>query len=227
MSKEKPTCTCPSGDGSLRWPCQEHGVSAELLAELESKASLALDANITTLWYDEDACERFVDDSREAPFIATASPAIILALIAHIRAQAAELESLRQAAPVAVPDERKAFEAWQNKDGWKRPDDAGEWDAWQSRAMLAAAPSAPEPAAQELVAQCPFCGESSGHCDQGFPHPGKTAKTPPAAEQPDTVKVPRQLLEDAAHWLDAHASSGSAEAYIARELRALLGKEGE
>jgi hypothetical protein len=24
MSTDKPTCTCPSGDGSLRWPCPAH-----------------------------------------------------------------------------------------------------------------------------------------------------------------------------------------------------------
>lgn len=147
----------------------------------------------------------------------------------------AGLQELRQAGLLAVPEDWKLLptdatlemvEALKARIGVTSR--GGILNAGNAlNAAIAAAPSAPEPAAQELVAQCPFCGESSGHCDQGFPHPGKTAKTPPAAEQPDTVKVPRQLLEDAAHWLDAHASSGSAEAYIARELRALLGKEGE
>lgn len=40
----------------------------------------------------------------------------------------------------SVPDERAAFEAWQREGGWKRPEDDGEWDAWQARAKLAAAP---------------------------------------------------------------------------------------
>lgn len=46
---------------------------------------------------------------------------------------------------------------------------------------------------------------------------------PPAAEQPDTVVVPRELLDRAATWLEVHApSGGSVEGDVADDLRALL-----
>lgn len=44
-----------------------------------------------------------------------------------------------QPAP-SVPDERAAFDAWRHDGAWCRADDAGEWEAWQARAKLAAAP---------------------------------------------------------------------------------------
>lgn len=83
------------------------------------------------------------------------------------------------------------------------------------RDMLAASPAAPAPEAQELVAWIvvdePFHGThgiEAGEWDVEFDHkainemacsnsPGRIAlyTTPPAAEQPDTVKVLRELAE--------------------------------
>ncbi len=33
MLKENPVCTCPSGDGSLRWPCQVHPGSSPVIPD--------------------------------------------------------------------------------------------------------------------------------------------------------------------------------------------------
>lgn len=44
----------------------------------------------------------------------------------------------------SVPDERAAFDAWRHDGAWCRADDAGEWEAWQARAKLAAAPKPEE-----------------------------------------------------------------------------------
>jgi hypothetical protein len=94
--------------------------------------------------------------------------------------------------------------------------------------QLAAAPAAPV-AVQPLPywAPCnPACdpelnGSRSKLCDCAQATAALAA--PPAAQQPDTVKAPRELLDSAARscangWVDYHT---------ARELRALLGKEGE
>lgn len=56
--------------------------------------------------------------------------------------------------------------------------------------------------AQETVACCPYCGGSSVRCDQSFPHPRAAP-----AEQPDTVKVPRELLEWATDRWHAEVAS--------------------
>lgn len=127
--------------------------------------------------------------------------------------------------------------------------------------LLSAAPAAPV-AGQEPVACCPYCGGSSGRCDQRFPHPrsaeqlqcttcnghglvggfvsadsGYDAEDCPdcsAAEQPDTVKVPRELLRITEQMLQFYltrlygeSAEGSdirtAEA-AAAELRALLSR---
>ncbi|TCL06851.1 hypothetical protein [Sodalis ligni] len=42
---ENPTCTCPSGDGSLRWPCPEHPPAAldDYFASLVSRARVSAD----------------------------------------------------------------------------------------------------------------------------------------------------------------------------------------
>ncbi len=37
MSNDKPTCTCPSGDGSLRWPCPAHPAEAKPAPAVEPK----------------------------------------------------------------------------------------------------------------------------------------------------------------------------------------------
>ncbi len=92
---------------------------------------------------------------------------------------------------------------------------------------IAAAPAAPV-AVQPLPywAPCnPACdpelnGSRSKLCDCAQATAALAA--PPAAQQPDTVKVPRELLDSAARscangWVDYHT---------ARELRALLSKEG-
>lgn len=57
-----------------------------------------------------------------------------------------------------------------------------------------------------------------------MPMPAAPGEAPtPAAKQSDTVAVPRELLEEAALWLEAHSpGSGSEESYTAQELRALL-----
>ena len=44
----------------------------------------------------------------------------------------------------SLPDERAAFDAWRHDGAWCRADDAGEWEAWQARAKLAAAPKPEE-----------------------------------------------------------------------------------
>lgn len=76
-----------------------------------------------------------------------------------------------------------------------------------TRQLYAAPPTAEQP-------ECPECGGNGA----GGPHEEDCS----LANQPDTVAVPRELVDDAAHWLDAHGSCGSAESYIACELRALL-----
>lgn len=105
------------------------------------------------------------------------------------------------------------------------------------RAMLAAAPAAP--VAQEPVA-CGGCGaaDESQRCI-GCMHP---FNDPPAAEQPDTVAVPRVLLAEAESIIESYAEALKAshapggdwageeaawedyerEAGVASKLRALL-----
>jgi hypothetical protein len=46
MSTDKPTCTCPSGDGSLRWPCAVHPQEAAPTAPATRSQRLA-DAGFT------------------------------------------------------------------------------------------------------------------------------------------------------------------------------------
>jgi hypothetical protein len=49
------------------------------------------------------------------------------------------------------------------------------------------------------------------------------APAAPVAREPDTVAVPRELLDSAATWLEVHApSGGSVEGDVAHDLRALL-----
>lgn len=59
------------------------------------------------------------------------------------------------------------------------------------------------------------------NCDAAIP--ARDIPGPPAAEQPDSVKVPRELLDSAATWLEVHAPGGGCiEGSVASELRALL-----
>lgn len=258
---EKKPCTCPSGDGSLRWPCQEHGaqqgVITELLAELESKAKKAIpDAE----WFLVKNLDHPNIDTSAARFIAAATPATLLALIAHIRAQAAELESLRQAAPVAAPDGwREVIEnacdsigagALQENANTERryvePYLDGIYDELEALEK-AAAPAAPTPAAPEPIKLSDdvreflqeWIGSAVEDDDYDFANQlelllGPIYTATPAAEQPDTVKVPRELLERAAEvvsWMACRSDVSPKDMCRLEQsssaLRALLGKEGE
>lgn len=44
----KQSCTCPSGDGSLRWPCPSHTPGLDLIAAASTPAAVA-DAERSTL----------------------------------------------------------------------------------------------------------------------------------------------------------------------------------
>ena len=95
------------------------------------------------------------------------------------------------------------------------------------RDMLAAAPAAPAPEAQEPVAwtngQCrEFVSVALRHVEvKGTLHAqdirdalaymaerGADVPAPPAAEQPDTVKVPRELLDLLREMIDLHKRRG-------------------
>lgn len=98
---------------------------------------------------------------------------------------------------------------------------------------LSAAPSAPAPAAQEPVGYCSALSMKMLREGSAFSVPVNPAAfrepgadecalytAPPAAEQPDTVKVPRDLAD-----LIAYALHGTGWFVLHRKLRALLGKE--
>ena len=182
-------------------------VTEEMLEELDSKAVLvgALD------WFDaEDAMGCTGICPRDAEYIAAAKPVTVQALIATIRQQRAELERLR-AAPVGVPAPAAQephtywvlFDAEAERPFIKKMMPEGflaffdsESDAMRTKARnpgtdykqvdyYAAPPAAEQP-------ECAHCSSS-----------GTIHGTPCGActEQPDTVKVPRGLLEQANAWL--------------------------
>lgn len=104
-------------------------------------------------------------------------------------------------------------------------------------AMLAAAPAALAPAARAPAAwQYREIGEGGwqdcsmewfDYCEHSPLYDARKLYTvpPAAAEQPDTVMVPSELLDRAATWLEVHAPAGGCvESDVAQDLRALLAR---
>ena len=172
------TCTCPSGDGSLSWPCPSHCLPASVPLDWMQFVEACAEAECCTInfsaiarrakklimgvravpaqplepviWYDASAgaidggqlykSTRLlsITGSSEGPFGYFTTP-----LYAH-RAPVQ---------PVAVPDERAAFEASEpgmnlvrDKDGeYENPCVASGWKSWQARAAIAASKAGIEP----------------------------------------------------------------------------------
>lgn len=151
------------------------GITEELLAELEAEANASLGENGTG-------------------FVERVTGFSVIDLVAEVRRLR---ENVAQKAAPAAPAGWKlvpvepTVEILAAHDALPFRQITTPEEVWA--AMLAAAPAAP--VAQEPVACCPYCGGTSGRCDSSFPHPRN-------AEQPDTVAVPRELLEDTLHEAD-------------------------
>lgn len=224
-------------------------ITEDLLQQLKQKAQAAIDDN---LQYSNEPMydPRFGLTDIEQEFAEAASPVTILALIATIRAQAAELERIavvrdnycallmdanadleRRKAGHVVPEDWKLVPVEPTPEMIAAAVNAfpcSQVDAY--RAMLTAAPAAPAQVAQEPVA---WMLDGTIYTElwaaEGYLllSPGRSIiplyTAPPAAEQPDTVKVRRELLEQAATWLEVHAPGGGCiEGSVADELRTLL-----
>lgn len=126
--------------------------------------------------------------------------------IERAKAKAAERWNTRATPPAAqVQGEREGFEAWQRSGGFKRPDDPGEWEAWQARAALSAPPAAGVPEGYRLYlipkedtdafhAACSAANDAFlggvGPCGvfiAGYRAMLATSPTPPASEQQQAV----------------------------------------
>lgn len=154
---------------------------------------------------------------------------------AHAAWRAWQAALAQQPAQATIGDEQAAFENWRSEqmavlerngypDGAKAFYGLGsvQWSGWQARSMLAAAPAAQEPVQMHHEphnramwhANCPgrrFSSPMRPRVDGSWVcvvcgAVGNVA-APPAAEQPDTVKVSRELLEELAGDLAAEVDA--------------------
>ncbi|WP_337056335.1 hypothetical protein [Pseudomonas sp. USHLN015] len=95
-----------------------------------------------------------------------------------------------------VQGEREGFEAWQRSGGFKRPDDPGEWEAWQARAALSAPPAADgsEPA-EALAAR--LISERAAVLGHPVPWAQAIEITATITKMPDEEKAALLALDDA------------------------------
>lgn len=178
--------------------------------------------------YPRDAAQR----NANAAHIAAANPATLLALVEHIRSQAAELE--RRKAGQAVPEGYALVPIEPTPEMIAAFAFAGDVDlaighgaisaevASDYKSMLAAAPAAPAQVAQENKPIAIVDANDDGMWADILPDVSVKVgdllyAAPPAAEQPDSVAVPRELLEELADIAD------SMQCYDARDdAKALL-----
>lgn len=97
-----------------------------------------------------------------------------------------------------VQGEREGFEAWQRSGGFKRPDDPGEWEAWQARAALYA-PPAMVPQGLQVVARRleELCekslrGKAAAEVREVWREVVSMLPTPPAAVRTQAVVMPER-----------------------------------